>query len=71
MSNTRRFNLLDCVDPSRECWIWHAQKLVEKFGSPGAIFHTSLAKLESCGLCAASAQVISRNANLPEAEKEI
>ncbi len=49
----------------------HAQRLVEKFGSPEAVFHTPLTELESCGLRAASAQAISRHAKLPEAEKEI
>ncbi len=48
-----------------------ARKLMERFGSPAAAYHSSLTELESCGLPAQVAQAIFAQAGLEEAEKEI
>jgi DNA processing protein len=48
-----------------------AHKLVERFGSPRAVYHASLAELEGCGLAAPVAQAIAAQAGLKEAEAGI
>ena len=47
------------------------RKLVERFGSAGAIFHASLTELEAAGLMAVSAQSIATGASLTRAEEEV
>ena len=49
----------------------YAHRLIERFGSPEAVYHASLTELEACGLRAASAQALSRQAGLEEAEKQL
>lgn len=48
-----------------------AQGLLERFGSPQAVYMASLTELESCGLAACVAQALFAQAGLKEAEKEI
>jgi DNA processing protein len=48
-----------------------AHKLIERFGSPEAVYATSLTELESSGLTAPVAQAIFAQAGLKEAEKEL
>jgi DNA processing protein len=48
-----------------------AHKLIERFGSPEAVYATSLTELESSGLTAPVAQAIFAQAGLKEAEKEM
>ena len=47
------------------------RKLVQHFGSPERIFHTSLTELEAVGLLAVSAQSIATGTSLTKAEEEI
>ncbi len=48
-----------------------AHRLIEKFGTPEAVFQASLTELERCGLRAPSAQGIFRQAGMKEAEEEL
>ncbi len=47
------------------------QSLLQRFGSPQAVYMASLTELESCGLAARVAQAIFAQSGLKEAEKEI
>ena len=47
------------------------RKLIQHFGSPERIFHSSLTELEATGMLAVSAQAIASGASLTKAEEEI
>ena len=49
----------------------YAHRLIERFGSPEAVYHASLTELEACGLRAASAQALSRQEGLEEARNQL
>ena len=49
----------------------YAHRLIERFGSPEAVYHASLTELEACGLRAVSAQALSRQEGLEEARNQL
>ncbi|HME01186.1 MAG TPA: DNA-processing protein DprA [Terriglobia bacterium] len=48
-----------------------AHRLIERFGSPQAVYYASLTELEGCGLRAPVAQAIFAQAGLKDAEKQL